>query len=590
MIRPTRISTTLKVIPIAIAVYSGMGLANDKPPKGETRYHFEDIATHLDPAFEIQGFSFFPGVGFIDFDNDSWVDIYVINGTGYPNALYRNNGDGTFTDVSQQAGVDDLGQGAGVAIGDVNNDGFDDIYLAQGTTVGDGVDSNDGPDRLFVNNGDGSFREIAEQAGIEEYGFTTSVGFADYDSDGDLDIVVGRFIDFDFNDPVANRTNPTVRSHLYRNNGDLTFTEVSDEVGVGTDFNTWAVAWFDYDNDDDVDLFLAHEQGPISVFNNDGTGEFTDVTSVSGDVKDYGAWMGLAIGDYNNDGWIDMYATNISDLTVTRDPSLEPLTVPPPETWDNPWPALFRNNGDGTFTEVGEEAGVSIPQQFSWGTFFADVDNDGWLDLYVAQNFAPVGVIGLEPEGAGPGRLFINQRDGSFVDRSFEAGVANFGADGDYLDARGVAFADIDKDGRIDFFLQNALQFEEMFPFGSTPIPGTGTPRLFNNLTSSDNHWLELRLIGTGSSNRNAIGAKVRLQTKDSVQVRTLTGGESAFSQNERLIHFGLGASPKATVDITWPDGAVQRFRGVPANQRWTIVQGLPKRIPEVEFENSAYR
>jgi len=553
----------------------------------ERQLRFENIVSKLTPSFQVEGFSFMPGVGFIDYDNDSHLDVYVINGLGKPNALFHNNGDGTFTDMAVAAGVADLGQGTGVGVGDLNNDGFDDLYVANGSTVGDGFDSNNGPDRLYINNGDGTFREIAAQAGISEDGFNTSIAMADYDSDGDLDIMVGRWIDFDFNPASAGRDEvPSTPSRLYRNNGDLTFTDVTKEANVVAGYNTWAIAWFDYDNDVDMDLFLAYERGPIDVFRNDGNGKFTKVTAQSGDLNAYGAWMGLAIGDYNNDGLFDIFSSNISDLRITRDTSLPPLVVPPPSTWDNPRPTLFRNNGDGTFTDVGREAIDSEHQQFSWGCVFADFNNDGLLDIYNAMNLAPVGVIGREREGAGPGRLHINKGDGTFADQTFTAGVANFGADGNYLDGRGVAIADFNKDGQVDIFLQNVPQFEEGFPFGRTIIPGKGTPKFFKNL-GTEGSWVELRLIGTPpATNVNAVGAKVTLTTRSGKkQVRTIAGGASIYSASSRIVHFGLGQENVADVEVRWPNGNIQRFQALPANKIWTLIEGQAERIPESAYE-----
>lgn len=550
---------------------------------------FKDVKKGFVPSFEVTGLSFMPGVGFIDFDNDSWIDIYVANGVGKPNALYRNMGNGTYIDVATQAGVDNRGFTTGIAVGDLNNDGYDDMYVASQTMMGDGTDTPDGPDSLYINNGNGTFREIAALAGIEEDSFTTSVGFLDYDADGDLDIVVCRFIDMDIFDAGANRTNPTVRSHLYRNNGNLSFTDVTEQAGMGTDFLTWAVANFDYDNDGDVDIFLGHEQGPISVFRNNGNGTFANMTQSAGDVKEYGAWMGLAIGDYNNDGLQDIYATNLSDLWVTRDPSRPEIYVPPPETWDNPWPTLFRNNGDGTFTDVGEQAGVKIPYEFSWGTMFTDFNNDGWQDIYMAQNLAAVGVIGDAPNGAGPGRLFMNQRNGKFKEVAEKAGVANLGPDGMWMDGRGAATADINKDGKMDFYLTNTPLYDVLPPFDM--IPNTGKPYLFENRSINHNNWLQLRLIGKGSSNRNAVGAKVEVKSPSNSranlkQVNTVVGGGSVYSASERILHFGLGNERKVDLHITWPDGTQQVFHKVKANERLTLVQGCRVKMPEKLIEN----
>lgn len=551
---------------------------------------FTDVTQGFTPAIESTGMSFMPGVGFIDYDNDSWIDIYAVNGLGQPNMLYRNNGNGTYSDVAAKAGVANTGFTTGIAVGDLNNDGFDDMYVANMSTFGNGVNFPDGPDAIYINKGDGTFLELGAAAGISEDGFTTSVGFLDYDSDGDLDIVVGRFIDMDIFDIDANRTNPTVRSHLYRNNGNLTFTDVTEEANMGSDFLTWAVASFDYDNDGDMDVFLGHEQGPIGVFKNNGNGTFTDVTASSGDLTAYGAWMGLAVGDYNNDGLQDIYASNISDLWVTRDQTLPPIVVPPPETWDNPWPTLFRNNGDGTFTDVGEEAGVKVPFEFSWGTFFTDFNNDGWQDIYMSQNLALVGVVGTAPTGAGPGRLFINQRNGKFKEMVESAGAMNTGPSGMWLDGRGTAKADINKDGRMDFYVANTPITDPTSPTGSQP--GTGKPHLFENRSKNGNNWLQLRLIGKGNSNRNAVGAKVEVNSRGNGsptrQVATVIGGGSVYSASERTLHFGLGKQHKVDVKLTWPDGTVEFFPKMVANKRLTLVQGCPLRLSESTIERLA--
>ncbi|MFA5984256.1 MAG: CRTAC1 family protein [Methylococcaceae bacterium] len=577
----------------AVVVLSFLGLmagsnnlaAKEKQPRKQLQ--FENIAAKLKPAFQTEGFSFMPGVGFIDYNNDSHLDIYVMNGKGKPNGLYRSNADGSFTDVAAAAGVADLGQGLGVAVGDLNNDGFDDLYVANGTTIGDGLDSQDGPDKLYINNRDGTFREISAQAGISENGVTSSVAMADYDNDGDLDIMVGRWVDFDFNPADAGRDIiPFASSHLYRNNGNLTFTDVTAEANVVAGYNTWAIVWMDYDNDVDMDLFLAYERGPIDVFRNDGKGKFTRVTEQSGDLNAYGAWMGITVGDYNNDGLFDIFSTNISDLRITRDPALPPLVVPPPSTWDNPRPTLFRNNGDGTFTDVGKQAINSEQEKFSWGCAFADFNNDGWVDIYDAMNLAPVGVIGREREGAGPGGLHINNGDGTFDNQIFSANMANFGDDGNYLDARGLAIADFNKDGQMDLFLQNVAQFEEIFPFGKTIIPGKGTAKFFKNL-GTDNNWLELRLIGAApKTNLNAVGAKVTLTTRSGKkQVRTIVGGASTYSASSRIIHFGLKNEKIANLEVRWPNGYTQWFDAIPANKLLTLVEGRTKVIQESDFE-----
>lgn len=574
------------LIAVGILATPLMSLSSVAAPSIES-LAFEDIRERFAPNFEMSGSSFMPGMGFIDFDNDTWVDIYVSNGFGKPNALYKNLGNGRYVDVAAAAGVDSLGFTTGVAVGDVNNDGFDDLYVASMSVLGDGVAQANGPDALYINNGDGTFRDVYAQSGIAESDTSTSVGFIDIDNDGFLDIVVGRFIDFDVFDRQANRTNPTVRSHLYRNNGDLTFTDVTEQAGIGEDFLTWSIANFDFDNDGDTDIILGHEQGPISIFSNDGLGHFTQIEN-TGDLHNYGAWMGLSVGDYNNDGLQDLYASNISDLWVTRDPSRPEIFVPPPETWDIPWPTLFRNNGDGTFTDVGEEAGVKIPTEFSWGTFFTDINNDGWQDIYLAQNLAPVGVIGDGPNGAGPGRLFLNQGDGTFIDVSEASGAANVDANGAWLDARGTAKADVNKDGKMDFYVVNTPQY----PVGNLTdaIPGTGIGHLFVNTSTSNNNWLQLRLIGQNGNNLNAVGAKVELVALNKkstlpTQYQQVVGGTSVYSANERLLHFGLADTKRAALKITWPNGKTQLVKRVKANQRITVVEGCDKPISEAKLE-----
>jgi hypothetical protein len=350
---------------------------------------------------------------------------------------------------------------------------------------------------------------------------------------------------------------------------------VSAQAHIGNPrYNTWAVACFDYDNDNDVDILFGYERGPIDVYRNNNDGTFSRVTDQSGDVTAYGAWMGLAVGDYNNDGNFDIYSSNISDMRITRDPELPPLVVPPPSTWDIPRPTLFRNNGDGTFTETDRAVTNSHFQQFSWGCAFADFDNDGWQDIFLAMNLAPVGVIGREKEGAGPSKLLINNKNETFTDMTFAAGTANVGPDGNYLDGRGLAIADFNRDGAMDIFLQNVPQFEEPFPFGKTLIRGKGTPKFFEN-QGTGNNWVELKLVGTGRSNLNAVGAKIILTTKqNNKQYRTVYGGGSVYSASSRIVHFGLGDEKKGDIEITWPDGERQQIRNVAANRIWTIIEG----------------
>lgn len=430
-------------------------------------------------------------------------------------------------------------------------------------------------DRIYLSNGkSGTYTDITLKSGINESGFTTSIAMADYDKDGYLDIFVGRFIDFDFFNPVANRTNPTKISRLYRNNGDLTFTDVTAQVGIDDSINTWSALWMDYDNDSWIDLVVGREQGPVSIYRNLGDGQFKNMTAMAGDVNAVGAWMGVTTGDFDNDGDFDLFASNISDLWgTTRDPELPALPVPPPETWDNPRSTFFRNNGDGTFTDANSVVGLPDSIQFGWGTVSADFNNDGWLDIYIAQNFSPVGVIGRERNGASPGGLFINKGDGTFEDHSYTAGIGNADVKGQYLDGRGVVRADFNQDGRMDMFLVNAPQFVEPFPLGKTTIAKTSAPKVFKNKTTKG-HWLAFNLVGKRDSNRNAIGAVVELFSEQGYQKRTVSGGGSAFSASSRVVHFGLGDAKKARIVVTWPDGKTQTFENVRSGHTFDLVQG----------------
>jgi len=357
------------------------------------------------------------GVAWGDYDNDGDLDLYVAN-YNEANVLYRNNGDGTFTDVTSEAGVGCISHSYGVAWGDYDNDGDLDLYVA-----------NYGANVLYRNNGDGTFTDVTSEAGVSCTGSSLGVAWGDYDNDGDLDLY------------VANHYEANV---LYKNNGDGTFTDVTGAAGVGCTGSSYGVAWGDYDNDGDLDLYVTNYEANV-LYRNNGDGTFTDVTSEAG-VSCTGSSRGVAWGDYDNDGDLDLYVANYNEANV-----------------------LYRNNGDGTFTDVTSEAGVGCTGH-SLGVAWGDYDNDGDLDLYVTNDGANV--------------LYRNNGDGTFT--MVGAGVGCTGS------SYGVAWGDYDNDGHLDLYVANS-----------------GANVLYRN-NGNLNHWLQIRLHGT-ISNRSAIGTKVKV-------------------------------------------------------------------------------
>jgi len=243
------------------------------------------------------------------------------------------------------------------------------------------------------------------------------------------------------------------------------------------------------------------------------------------------------------------------------------------------------NNGDGTFTDANKEVGLPSDIQFGWGTVTGDFNNDGWLDLYIAQNFSPVGVIGRERSGASPGRIFVNTGGGKFSDYTYLSGTENFDRTGDYLDGRGVIRFDFNNDGQMDLFLMNAPQFEEPFPYGETTVANTATPKLFTNLGNKKN-WLEISLVGKGKSNRDAIGAVIEVFADSGYQKHMIAGGGSAFSSSSRTVHFGLDKARTASLVVHWPDGSKQRLENLQAGHIWELTQGRSVKLLHIHHED----
>ena len=491
------------------------------------------------------------GVVIVDFDGDGFDDIYVTNSEG-PNALYRNGRDGTFTDVAAAAGVDDsLGAGNGGCAADYDNDGDRDLYV-----------TNYGPSRLFRNTGDATFEDVSALAGIahsDKSPRSTGCAWGDFDQDGLLDLVVVRYVyDLDIElslelldsedfTPLSDKLPADLaagRLGLYRNEGDGTFEDVSGLLGdlsyptdrpVGDGVgNLWGAGfqpgWLDFDNDGDLDLYIVNDMGhllqPNVLWRNDGRApdgswRFADISSASGaDVALDG--MALAVGDYDLDGNLDLYMTNIGDSV------------------------LLKNNGDGlSFTDTTREAGVGAgrdgaQKRITWGALFVDHDNDGDEDLYVVSGYAVQRNLLLRNEG-----------DGSFSDAS-----ATSGADDPGL-GRGGAYLDFDKDGCLDLFVANYGQ----------------RARLFRNLCDTGNSWLTVDTSGT-VSNRDGIGARVTVVARGKVQIREISGGSSQMGQNMLAAHFGLGDADLAEyVLVRWPSGVIQTLTDVAANQRITVTE-----------------
>ena len=489
------------------------------------------------------------GVVVFDFDDDGFQDIYVTDAAG-PNALYRNNGDGTFSDVAAAAGVDDpSGEGNGGCAADYDNDGDRDLFL-----------TNFGPSRLFRNDGDGTFTEATAAANLSDSEpELRSMGCAwgDYDADGHLDFVVVRHLRDTALELLDSREFLPVVGPLalYHNVGDGTFTDVTALLGDTSDprggeqgeslSRVWGAGfqpgWLDYDNDGDPDLYVVNDFGrdvqPNALWRNDGPSEegewnFTDATEGSGaGVPMFG--MGLAVGDYDLDGFLDIYATNIGDNV------------------------LLRNSGDGSmFTDVAEKAGVRIRTlrsnpSVTWGALFFDYDNDGDEDLYVVTGMLSFPVLGSgSPElGPQPNVLFRNNLNGTFSNVSARSGADDPGI------GRGGAYLDFNNDGCLDLYVVNFVQ----------------EATLLENACRPDHNWLVVETLGT-VSNRDGIGARITVVAGSSSQIREIRSGSSQMSQNMLPAHFGLGNFTKADfVLVRWPSGVVQTLEDVPANQRITV-------------------
>ena len=486
------------------------------------------------------------GVGVADINNDSWLDIYVTNSDG-SNALYRNNGDGTFDNIAVSAGVDDSsGMGNGVCFADYDNDGDLDFYL-----------TNWGTSKLFRNNGDETFSDVTAIAGLGDPDPTyRSMGCAwgDYDDDGLVELIVVRHLDE--SDPTVFETrdfSTAVRPlSLYHNEGsDLAgnwvFTDVTELLGDPNVFPSdlrragFQPVFVDFDNDGDQDIYVVNdfnfEIGPNVLWKNDGpdaNGDwiFTNVSSSTGAEISDGFLMGIAIGDYDDNGYLDFYMTNIG-------------------------PNILLNNVAGTFTDKALEAGVQRTflgtdfvddRSITWGTLFLDYDNDGDLDIYLVAGYLDSDPLPIEQ----PNVLFRNDGNGLFTDVTNVSGAADVGVEV----GRGAAYGDFNNDGCIDMYIVNLGQLDSF-----------GIARLFQNNCLANNNWLVVNTIGT-ISNHDGIGARIKVTTSDGTQIREISSGGSHMSHNMLSAHFGLGSSMSIDIiEIQWPSGIIQTLTNIPANQ-----------------------
>ena len=530
---------------------------------GLDKFHHRSGTAKKESIIETPG----SGVALLDYDNDGWLDIYLLNGSTIaafkgneppppPHAmLFHNNHDGTFTDVTDKAGVANERWGFGVAVGDYDNDGWPDIYVA-----------NYGKNRLYHNNHDGTFTDVAEKAGVTLGGWSTGPTWGDYDHDGLLDLFVPGYVKFDAdNPPIAGKGTipanfcqfrgvavmcgprglPGERDHLFHNNGDGTFTDVSVKAGVSDPDGYYGLAAVFVDVDDDgwVDLTVANDSTPNYLYLNRHKGTFEDVSYGSGfalseDGREQ-ASMAIAVGDYNRDGKVDLFTTTFSDDYKT----------------------LYRNDGGGNFSDVTYRSGLGEPTVpfLAWGAGFLDFDNDGLLDIFIANGHVYPGVDRQDwgTTWAERPQLFRNLDGARFkeVPPATGSGLA------DVITARGAAFGDLFNDGHIDVVINNI----------------DSTPALLRNVEKNGNHWLTLKLVGGPTSPRDAIGAKVFLTAGGVRQRADVFSGGSYSSSSDQRLHFGLGTSTRIDkIEIHWPSGLKQQITVQHVDQIVTVDEGKP--------------
>jgi hypothetical protein len=535
-------------------------------PSGRPFYaHFTDIADkaglvaptvygypdHKDYILEAVGC----GCAFLDYDNDGWMDIFVLSGTrmnGAPsdatNRLYKNNRDGTFSDVTDKTGLHDVGWASSVCVGDYNNDGFEDLLCTYF-----------GQNKLYRNNGDGTFTDVTKQAGLlndaPRYG--AGCTFLDYNRDGNLDLFVSNYVQFDLKrvpKPGQNfnctwkgvdvecgpRGLPHGVHSLYRNNGDGTFTDVSVQAGISTLRGSYGmtVVSADFDEDGWPDIFVACDSTPSLFFMNNHDGTFREEGVIRGvalsEDGEEQAGMGVGVGDYDLDGHLDLFKTHFSEDTN----------------------GLYHNDGKGNFVDVTRVARIGVENRYvGWGAGIVDLDNDGYPDIFMVTGSVYPELEKTMPQfpNKTPRVVFRNLGNGTFEELLDEAGP---GVSAPHC-SRGCAFGDFDNDGDLDVLIVNLNE----------------PPSLLRNDLRGANHWLKLKLVGT-KSNRSAIGARVLVRYGKKSQAQEVLSQSSFYSVNDSRLHFGLGAETVADIDIYWPSGAHEELKGVAADQLIVVKEG----------------
>jgi enediyne biosynthesis protein E4 len=560
----------LLTAPVPFGVAQTQSIAS--PPGSGAAGAFVDVAQRLGLNFQYRSShtskkylleTMGAGVALFDYDNDGRLDIFVVNGAPltdptpkgtipqktdpqYWNRLYRQKTDGTFEDVTVKAGLQGTGYGMGVAVGDYDNDGFEDLYVTAY-----------GGNKLYRNNGNGTFTDVTQKAGVGGSGWSTSAAWVDLDGDGFLDLVVLRYLEWDFDDTWCGEHKEGYRAYchpdffnpvsplVYHNNKDGTFTEISHKIGLDKPGKGLGLAIADYDRDGHMDLFVANDSMAEFLYHNKGDGTFEDVGLVSQvavdiDGRTY-AGMGVDFADYNNDGWPDLIVTNLANQRY----------------------ALYQNNCDGSFTYASLNTGIAqmTLAHSGWGVHFFDYDNDGWKDLLIAQGH-DLDTIELNyPNLHYREPLLLAHNTGhGFVDVSLQSGSVF----GQAWVSRGMAIGDLDNDGRLD----------------AVVTTNDGPIHILHNETLSQNHWLLLKLIGH-KSNRDAIGAEVMLVTNSGAQYATVSTAGSYLSASDKRVHFGLGRESAAQrIEIRWPSGIKQTLRDVAADQILQIDEPVASPMP----------